>query len=133
MALSTGNWSIAGATATGTTGKLHENTYIKGKERVAHLKLTMAASGWPAAGIAMPAFGSIGFYRNIALYEMSSVFASAGKYHATRALMFEVSSTGNKVMRCVRSVLASGTGESFIAATQVLTAAQTFFVTAKGW
>lgn len=136
MALGTGNWSIAGATATGTTGKLHENTYILHKQRVVQLKLTMAASGWPAAGVALPTGGAIGMVRNVARWHWTPQFYASGVLHASRGVTFVLAS-GGKVMKCVRTQTISGAPgasvQSLVAATQVLTAAQTFYITAFGW
>jgi len=136
MALGSGNWSVAGATATGTTGKLPENTYIRGKLKQINLKLTMAASGWPAAGIAMPTAASVGLIRNLDMYQMSPAFYASGVLHASRGVAFVLAS-GGKTMRCVRTSTVSGAPgagvQTLLAATQILTAAQTFYVTALGW
>ena len=137
MANATGNWSVAGATATGTTGKIHENTYIKGKQRIANLKLTMQASGWPAAGLNMPNAATIGFHRSIDLWEMPPRFYASGVLHGSLGVMFVLHSTGNKVMKCVKTQTVSGAPgaakQTLMAATETLTAAQTFYVTARGW
>lgn len=131
MALTTGNWSIAGATATGTTGKVKENTYIMGRDKVAHLKLTMAASGWPVAGLNMPNHASIGFKRDITMYLMPP--RTSTSLLASFAVSFALSSTGNQLMKCFKTIECSGAGSAIVSCTKVLSAAQTFYVTAYGW
>ena len=137
MALGSGNWVIAGASATATTaGRVHENTYIKGKMREVHLKLMMPASGWPAAGVPLPGAASIGMYRSITKWQMSPAIYASGKVTATIGVVFGLTS-GGKIIKMYRSETTSGVPgakvQTWVAATQALTSQVTFYLTAYGW
>jgi len=125
MALSSGNWSIAGLTATGKTGKIHENIVVYQRKKIVNLKLTMASGQWPSGGVKMPAAGAIGLVRNVDGYILMHVPA------ATTSARVWVLSTGLK-LGPQKSILASGLGQTLQAATGTL-AEKTFLVTAYGW
>ena len=139
--LTTGNWSVAGRGATGTTGKIHEHSYIIGKQRLVNLKLTLASGTLPAGSvISLPGAGSVGFARNLDRYILDNMFFASGTVGAAASGTVKVSynATGNKIkfFRAPKGILASGTGTAggnLPLATTVNIAALTFYMSALGW
>lgn len=133
MALGSGNWVIMGELG-GTSGTplIFENTTIQNKEKVLSLHLKMGASGYPAAGIPMPGYASVGFYRNVR-YLMSPVMSTGLLTGKTVMFSLSAATTGTVTMRAYRMVSGAASDQQALACTGVLAAAQHFYLTARGW
>src|SRR3990167_3978907 len=112
--LTTANWSIGGRTATGTTGKLHDNTYILHKQRHVHLKLTLASGTLPnGSAIGLPVAAAVGMVRNLDRYILDNTFFASGTIGAAASGTAKISynTTGNKVkfFRAPKGASATGT------------------------
>ena len=139
--LTSGSWSIAGHTATGTTGKIHENTYINNKQREVRLKLTLACGAIPRGGLALPGAGSIGMHRTLSGYILHHIMSAATARLVTGVVtsnvknkLFTINVTGNKILAISSTMVTGVSNESFQPlATSIEIQPHRFFMTAYGW
>lgn len=139
--LTSGSWSIAGLTATGTTGKIHENTYIQNKQRNVKLKLTLACGAIARGGLALPGAGSVGMVRSLQGYILHHVMSAISGRLVTGVVtsnvknsLFTINTTGNKIY-AISSTMVTGTSKEAIQplATSIEIGPHRFYVTAFGW
>ena len=139
--LVSGDWSVAGATATGTTGQVHANTHIMGKQRYVHLKLTLASGAVARTGVPMPNAGTVGMYRSLTGWILHHSWACVSGRMVTgvvtsnvKNVSFTITSTGHKLF-ALSSTMVTGTSKEAMQpmATSIEIGSYKFMVTAYGW
>lgn len=129
--LTSANWTWAYK-----TGDRRTDTAMTDRIKFINGKLTIVSGSYPAGGVVLPGFQSVGLVRRLDFYHLAQTgYTASGSAGASVSgpIFWQYLATANK-MRPFRVIKATGTNSAIVPlVTTAAVAAQTFYVQAIGW